>query len=251
MVEGPRIQGVLIAELNALMDDVPAIDGVRWGNIWHGGMKSFFENLRDVHRFMNAARVHFELHRGEVLEIDIIDFLGLEALRTFQPRVFEGVFERRARMVAGASTQPADRENLQALVALADEPHRPAVQQILTQMFPTIGWAFGGAHYSGGEWREQWVLARRICTDRHFDRYFALRVPDGQISEARFQAFLRQSADRATIEQAFAELEREGLLGALLERLDELNRHLPVDNMDTLLAVSIDARWRHLGTWRP
>jgi predicted KAP-like P-loop ATPase len=59
---------------------------VRWGNVLVGGMQPLIRNLRDVRRLLTSISIHLPLHEGaNAFEVNIIDLLGLETLRVFEP----------------------------------------------------------------------------------------------------------------------------------------------------------------------
>ncbi len=85
VVESTRIHTAFLSILDKVLvgyvNAESGFDEVRWGNVLHGGIQHYLGNLRDVHRFVAALTVHLELHRGSrVLEVNVIDFIVLEAL---------------------------------------------------------------------------------------------------------------------------------------------------------------------------
>ncbi|XUM19822.1 hypothetical protein ACRAVF_19345 [Bradyrhizobium oligotrophicum S58] len=106
----------------------------------------------------------------------------------------------------------------------------------MSQMFPRMMGAFGNTWY-GNEWETTWASERRICSPRYFDRYFALRLPDGRISDTEFLNFVDHLGDRVSVETGFADFGARGLLDELLDRLDEAAhaKTLPIDASDEFL----------------
>lgn len=225
VVEGERIGRIVLAELEKITQPLPSdgkFDQKRWGNIWVGGLRHFFKNLRDAKRFVGGVEVQFSLHSGKrVLETNLIDTVALEVLRLFEPDVYAAISRTRT-LITGTARErrEADKEPIKATIAAARPEYKEAVQYVVSQLFPIVGWAFGGSWY-GTDWEEGWSSERRICSPRYFDRYFSLRLPDGQISDSEFMDFLEKSADRELISQSFADFEKRNLLPELMERLDE------------------------------
>nr|WP_245286497.1 P-loop NTPase fold protein [Bradyrhizobium sp. ARR65] len=246
VVEGERIGRIVLAELEKITQPLPSdgkFDQKRWGNIWVGGLRHFFKNLRDAKRFIGGVEVQFLLHSGKrVLETNIIDTAALEVLRLFEPDVYAAISRSRALITSTTrERREADKERIKATIAAARPEYKEAVQYVVSQLFPIVGWAFGGSWY-GSDWEEGWSSERRICSPRYFDRYFSLRLPDGQISDSEFMDFLEQSADRERLSQSFADFEKRNLLPELLERLDEaaVARKLPPDSAETFLPALFD-----------
>jgi len=245
VVEDARIGGIVLAELEKITAPLPkdpTFDQTRWGNTWHGGLKHLFRNLRDAKRFIGGTEVQFTLHRGSrVLETNLIDTVALEALRIFEPEVYAAIGRSKTLITGTRDRRETDKEKIKALLACATKENERAAQHVTSQLFPVIAWAFGSA-WHGPDWEERWASERRICSSRYFDRYFALRLPDGRISDSEFLEFVEASGDRRFIDVAFASIQERGLLPELLERLDEaaVNGKLPMEHIDALLSALFD-----------
>jgi hypothetical protein len=245
VVEDARIGNIVLAEISKITEPLPMdimFDQTRWGNTWHGGLKRLFRNLRDAKRFIGGAEVQFTLHRGtRVLETNLIDTLALEALRVFEPEVYAALGRSKALITGTRDRRETDKENIKALLAGATTENTDAVQYVTSQLFPVIAWAFGSP-WHGPDWEELWASERRICSPGYFDRYFALRLPDGRISDSEFLDFVEHSGDRAVVDKAFASIGGRGLLPEMLERLDDaaVTGKLPVSRIDALLPALFD-----------
>lgn len=241
VVEGDRVGRIVLAELEKITKSLPEdrkFDQTRWGNIWVGGLRHFFRNLRDAKRYIGGAEVQLSLHSGKrVLETNIIDTIALEALRLFEPDVYAAIGRSKA-LLTGTSRErhDADKERVKAIIAGAARESREFVQYVVSQMFPIVGWAFGGSWY-GSSWEEIWSSERRICSPRYFERYFSLRVPDGRISDSAFLDVVDNLGNRALVENAFAQFAERDLLPELLDRLDgaAVAKKLPFEACDTFL----------------
>ncbi|GLR89822.1 NTPase [Bradyrhizobium iriomotense] len=246
VVEGERIGRIVLAELEKITQPLPSdgkFDQKRWGNIWVGGLRHFFKTLRDAKRFVGGVEVQFSLHSGKrVLETNLIDTVALEVLRLFEPDVYAAISRSRT-LITGAARErrESDKERIKAIIAAARPEYKDAVQYVVSQLFPIVGWAFGDSWY-GSDWEEGWSSERRICSPRYFDRYFSLRLPDGQISDSEFMDFLEKSADRERISQSFADFEKRNLLPELMERLDEaaVGKKLPLESAGAFLPALFD-----------
>src|SRR5690606_11402382 len=81
---------MFFGHLNRILDpiDDAAFDKTRWGNLYRGGLSTLLRTPRDVIRFANSLMVSYPAVRGEV---DVIDFVAMEALRVFAPRVHQAI----------------------------------------------------------------------------------------------------------------------------------------------------------------
>lgn len=247
VVEGERIGRLVLAELEKITKPLPTdgkFDQKRWGNIWVGGLRHFFHNLRDAKRYIGGVEVQFSLQRGSrVLETNFIDTVALETLRLFEPDVYAAIGRSKALLIGRMrERKEAEKEAVKALIAAASSQHKEVVQYVVSQLFPVMGWAFGGSWYDPSDWEETWSSERRICSPRYFDRYFALRVLDGRISDSEFMDFIEHLGDRARVARFFAEYARKNLLPELLERLDQaaVSKNLPLEALDGFLPALFD-----------
>jgi predicted KAP-like P-loop ATPase len=242
-VEGARVEAAVLNGLDRLLSGAltaqNGFDQTRWENVWQGGLRKLFRNLRDVQRFLASLNVHLNLHRGRrFFEINLVDFIAIEALRVFEPDVFSAVSHAKGLLTGQSDRSESMRAPIVAITASLEGDRRDTVNVVLGQLFPSFGWALGGSHY-GRDWNAEWLRGRRICSQRHFDRYFMLRLPDGEISDSEFRDFLELN-EKTKIVGVFEDFAQRGLLPVLLARLDEINKELPLENIGALLPALID-----------
>ncbi|MFS2180082.1 P-loop NTPase fold protein [Rhizobium pisi] len=226
---------------NAYSTKENGFEEVRWGNTLFGVIQPFIANLRDAKRFVSSVAIHLPLHIGKpLLEVNIIDFLTLEALRVFEPDFHSSLFEERNLLLQSArhdrdGQDSEQKARLEALIARVSERNRPAVQAALTELFPRVAWAFGGMYYDAGDWMSKWTSDRRVCSSRYFRRYFELQTPPGEMSENEFGSVLAASGDATALAFMINDIEERGLLASLAFRLDEGVSRLPVESAATLM----------------
>lgn len=212
----------------------------RWGNAFIGCIQPLVRNLRDARRLISSIAVHLPLHLDDdVLEVNIVDFLVLEALRVFEPDLHETLFREKElllqeRRFQSDGREDVDREAAERLLEIVSKEHRAVARNSLKDLFPTLEWAYGGAHY-GDDFHLNWLAEKRICSPRHFSRYFELQTAVGEISERRFVEFLDASASEDELAAALVAIEADCLLPSLAARLDESVDRLPIENAVVLL----------------
>lgn len=264
-----RIFGEELSELAGLYaTEANGFSQIRWGNALVGCIQPLVRNLRDARRLISSIAVHLPLHLADdVLEVNIVDFLVLEALRVFEPDLHETMFREREmllqeRRFQGDGRRDAEKMAAERLLEIVSEKRRAIIQDALKDLFPTIEWAYGGANY-GNDFRRRWLTEKRVCSPRYFPRYFELQTAVGEMSERRFVEFLDATASEDGLAEAIAAIEADGLLPSLAARLDESVDRLPVENAAVLLpgmfriaqklvglskAASFDSPW--VSAWR-
>lgn len=252
-VEQSRISNAFLAALEKVLTGYVnaqnGFDQVRFGNVFQGGVRHYLSNLRDVHRFLAALTVHLELHRGSrVLEVNVVDFVAIEALRLFEPDVFAAIARnkalftttRRALGLYSGAVGDAERLRIRAIIDLADEPEREVVEELVNRLFPPIRWALGGSEY-GSDFIPGWSAERRVCAASHFDRYFHLRLEDDTISDSEIIEILDAAQGEETLRLAISGVRERGLLNALFRRFDDLRNKLPLEHIAVLLPAMFEA----------
>jgi len=215
-------------------------DQVRWGNMLISCIQPCIRNLRDARRLISSLAIHLPLHQGaSAFEVNIIDFFGLETLRVFEPDFHGAIFRERDLVLqkhrySGDRREDEQRQRLEALISVIPEGRRQAAKDAFVELFPTVEWAFNGSYF-GSDWQPEWINAKRVCTSRYFDRYFAFQSAEGSISESEFVDFLHATTDGARLKRIVAEFEGRNLLTSLAARLDESVKRLPVENANVLL----------------
>ncbi|WFU04545.1 P-loop NTPase fold protein (plasmid) [Rhizobium sp. CB3171] len=213
---------------------------VRWGNALLGTILPFVENLRDARRFLSSVAIHLPLHVGKnELEVNVIDFLALDAIQVFEPDLYAALFNQQELLLQsgrfrGDREDDAHRTQLIELVNRASEANRSTIEAAFKLLFPKTEWAFGGRHL-GDAWHKSWSDAKRVCSERFFARYFELQLGADEISENEFVDILSASTDAELLQNALASVEQRGLSVSLAGRLDDGVEKLPVENAGVLL----------------
>lgn len=83
----------MLEEINRALSGYEGLfDNHRWADIYQSGFRYFFTNLRDVKRFINGFSFNFLLVSSEV---NVGDFMAIEALRVFAPNVYQGIAQNK------------------------------------------------------------------------------------------------------------------------------------------------------------
>lgn len=227
------VAGVYATEANGF-------EQTRWGNMFIGTMQPRLRNMRDAKRLISSISVHLPLHAtGHTFEVNLIDFFGVEAIRVFEPDLYDALFRERdlvlqSHRFRGDRREEQDRRAVEQLMETVPEETRDLSRDALKELFPTLQWAFGGTTY-GNDWQKSWLAQKRICTSRFFPRYFELQTSIGELSESGFVHFLEATGDAGRLASAIEDIEANGLLFSLISRMSESIDRLPVANAEILM----------------
>lgn len=242
-IESTRLAKVLFTELDKVLAQIP-IDswpGVRWGNLYHSGLKYFFETVRDVKRFINGLA--FTLPQV-VEEVDPVDFIGIEALRVFAPEAYH-LIRTNKDLFTGTRTLGLRESDVSTLkqryedIFSAVESQQTAVRAICRQLFPPMDSAYSNVRYSS-QWQQNWRRQQRICASEVFDVYFLLGTPEGEISSSEIRGILDVASDRVEFLAILRQLAAQGRIRRFLERVEDFVAELPLEVTAPVCQALID-----------
>lgn len=196
---------------------------------------------RDVIRLTNALEVSWSAVAGEV---DRADFLAMETLRLFKPRVHRAVYDNKD-LVCGTdvtrfSQSDSAAKSDQRLLTGVSDADRERVRNALMRLFPALEGVWSNRYYAGG-FGDSWRQERRVCVDIHFDTYFRFSISDSTTSAVDFQSFMAAATNPANVREKFLEavktLRRRGGTKAavLLEELTAFSSRIPEDLIEPLV----------------
>lgn len=248
-VTGDRLLRIFLVQLSAMIDPLATPENgfqqTRWGNVLRGGIEPIIRNLRDSRRLLSSVAIHVEMHKGaHAFEVNIIDFVALEALRVFEPEFHRALAARKelltqAGRFSGDQRQDRHKADVQTLLGIVAESRRAACERLLRELFPPIEWALGGSHY-GTDWQESWTSEKRVCSARNFDRYFELQLSGDVLSESDFSLFLRTATDADALHDTVRRLEQDGLLPALAQRMEQSVKMISLDEAALVLGLMFE-----------
>jgi predicted KAP-like P-loop ATPase len=241
------LNDVLIARLNDLLRELlenEQIDEHRWMDLFFRRLHFYFETLRDVYRFLAALEFHAAVfRRGNSFEVNFVDLFVLETLRMFEPVIYDRLSSQKQLLVRGtvssmdANTDEA-KKLLQDLLLGANQVE--TARAALSDLFPRASWAWGGHHFAEG-FDLQWTVAKRVCTDTHFEKYFYLSLAKGDIAQSELDDVIQKSGQLDVLRTQIRGFKNDGRIERLLQRLRfaELER-VPLENAVSFVTAVLD-----------
>ena len=222
--EPDTIYRILFAELEGLIQtlETQEVDKRRWENLFLSGFKEHFRTVRHVKRYANGLR--FTLP-PVAQEVDVVDFLGVELIRTFHSEVYGEIVSSKEMLAFSASgerTEPEEvRKWTERLCGKASDGLHQSVKKLLIELFPMVAGAYTNFHQSPQDHR--WRTDCRVCSPEVFDRFFLLAVARGDVSEIKVRAFLNELADTKKTAQTIRLALRSGTARAVARKVDGLH----------------------------
>ena len=209
---------------------------IRWTDLRAGGLDKLIRTPRDVVRYVNGLTVN----GGIVLdEVNPVDLVAIEAIRTFAPELFSFIKDNVDIMVGSTggsfriddtSIKEQHKEQLEKAFSKCRPELQTALREICSLLFPEIDILYGSASYANSFY-EVWRKSRRICTVDYFPRYFYLRPSDREVSQAEFDAIIRDAGNRAQLGIRLAELADAGKIDNFFRLLRDSSPSMPDENI--------------------
>lgn len=235
LIDRVSLRKVLFARLDVVMQGTPEgrFDNEHWTNVFHSGVDPLIRVPRDIVRLTNSLSVTYPAVVGEV---NPVDFIAIESLRVFLPKVYDAIRANEGQFV-GYRT-PNHNIEKQAAVAFHDawlqtvpSELKSSTKDLMQRLFPKLESVWSNMHYSADS-AMQWRRELRVCSQDVFPAYFRLSLPEGTLSRAELDGFLALCGDTkatgAALLDAAKSMRADGLskARALLERLMD---HVEID----------------------
>lgn len=212
------LQELLLHHIGAICGDLDEERLVDFGNRFHDVVAPEIHTPRDVTRFANMLAVTWASVHGNV---DVGDFVALEALRLHQPTLYRALRRNKDGLCgtgSGSSNRgQADEWEARLLGSIASE-RRAHYKRALMRLFPRLESVWSNVSYSSAA--ERWARERRVCDADNFDSYFRFSIGSDVIDYAELAQMWPRMGDpefvRTTVQQA---LDQIGPRGTALPRL--------------------------------
>ena len=171
-------------------------------NLFHEVVAPELRTPRDVLRYANALTVTWPAIGSEV---DLGDYLAVEALRLFCPATYRAIRMNKA-LICNFPSEHRRRDDLaeeydKSLLGEADEAERPRLKRKLMRLFPQLESVWSNVwHSSSGP---RWAAQRRVCSATHFDTYFRFSLSDEAAPRNDIELLTHEHSNASLIHDKF------------------------------------------------
>lgn len=268
-----KISTFLFKELDRILSVLPESsqkyfgqDDPYWANVYHSGFKDFFKNIRDVKRFASSLEFNIsQMYQGNVMEVNPIDFIAIEAIRVFAPDFYSFMRDKNSLFTSTDRNDRSSRDNnprkeeLEKAVNELSDGIKESVLELLKRLFPQVDGIFQyGYSTHGHEWQSSWSNNLRICATNNFDSYFTL-IPGGdedELSQFEIEEILNKTDSAENFEQIIREYIEKKKIRKVLQRIQDFTSdqgRISQDNaknvVKALFNISDDLPEEKVGMW--
>ena len=114
------------------------------------------------------------------------------------------------------------------------------LKDVFIELFPKLTYAYGRikhGHTSETEWKKTY----RMATLRYFDAYFALVLPESEVSVQEITSFVEASGSQAKMEETLVRWTKQGKLKNAIESIRYRLAEVPQTNLRNVFAALLTA----------
>lgn len=228
-----RVADYLSSEVTALVKELPSAaqlpfhkgNDEYWREFANSGLISLFKNLREVKKFVNTLSFNVGmLHKDGIIEVNIVDFIGLEAIRVFAHDFYVFLRANQDLLISRIRSEP-DKEQARAILRtnfdLLPSDIKDNIVSLTCKLFPQVDMLLKHDHGSyGTEWEVEWQNDLKICSHHHINIYFKFNRDntDADISEREFSQLQQSLNNTDEIESKLLEAINTERIGAILDK---------------------------------
>ena len=240
MISQREVGEYLLKRIAELLKKIPPhrFDSTYWGDIYHAGLRNFFNSIRDVNRFINALKFSFDMVKRE---LNVVDFFVITSLQVFAFSVFSAIRDNKDLFTdfieADSPALPREREKIEEVLSRSPEIPMVNLITLLSRVFPRIDTVFNDVTYETDE-QSKWRQEGRVCAPEFFDTFFRLSVPEGKVSSGEIESYLTTTGDQEEFANMLLGIgDREKLSSFLLYLEDSAVIEIPGNHTENVLGT--------------
>lgn len=187
------ISRLFIDNLNILFNDEAITDKIKELNdsIKSEPFINFFTSLRDIYRFNNSIKLRLP---SIVNELNILDFLLIEALRVFDQKAYNFLIDNKESLVYKSNNninnfgfRSNDEQSTKAFIESLD--FNDLIKRILKRLF-----IVDTSYSFDANTPDDLIRGKRVANGSYFNRYFNLQLSNFDIQEYVFESFINKNS---------------------------------------------------------
>jgi predicted KAP-like P-loop ATPase len=207
-LDGESIQKAFFSEIDAVIGPIgfTKFDEEYWGMVFHSGLKRYINNYRDVIRIRNSICVSYPRVVGEV---NTVDFIALEILRIFEPKVDRVLRNNIDEFVGIGSSRNSNIDLVFHTKWLSDfdDNKQAFLKDFLMKIFPRLEGIWSNTWYESTS-EVDWKRQLRICTKETADVYFRMGLSRTGLGRRAFEEIIRSAPSSGNLSDYLQKIAR-------------------------------------------
>lgn len=202
-------------------------------------LRLFFDNLRDLYRYVNIITFYFSVIKDNVY---INDFMLILALQLFEHKIYNKIKDNPSLFLVSTENQKYDVKNdnkdkIQKIMELRSKLSEDEIYSVLLKLFPRIRMYYRNIDLEDSY--RDWKYNFRICTTEYFYNYFTLNLDAEDLSVNSIED-LFNLGDVEKISKMFLEYDRNNQTKELFDIIINRIRDIPNENVPFFIISLID-----------
>lgn len=202
-------------------------------------LKLFFDNLRDLYRYVNIITFYFSVIKDNV---NINDFMLILALQLFEHKIYNKIKDNPSLFLVSTENQKYDvrndnRDKIQKIMELHSKLSEDDIYSILLKLFPRIRMYYRNIELES--YYSDWKYNFRICTTEYFYNYFTLNLDAEDLSVNSIEDLFNLD-DVEKISKIFLEYDMNNQTKELFDIIINRIRDIPNENAPFFIMSLID-----------
>lgn len=253
------ITDILIGELDKLVTKwgEEGFDRKHWEEVYpEGRFRKYFKSIRNVVRYVNGLEITYPLVSSEV---DMVDFMGLNLIRTFAPLSYEMIRKNKDVLTMGETGAFERKKSDEVAKEILDRIYNfpptiesgereyekekelaGLVKSTCKVLFPKISNIEENIGYGGG-WEQKWRQKKRICSKDYFEKYFMLGTPIHEISDEEMRLFIAVTGEADGFYKKLIEFFDRKMGKRLLEKMEDYINDINVESIESVIIAIFNA----------
>ena len=227
LADEQEIEGLLSDHLEELIEEDQReriFSSERWFFISNGWLRSFFNNIRDVNRYINSLRFSYGPVKDEV---DPVDFMAITALQVFLPEVYSSIRNNKDLFTKASgdfiyTVKKDDEKHAVNAILKKSQGSIPEhrLKDFLVYIFPRIKHMYD-ASTNTNLWDQMASKHSKglICDPEAFDLYFTLCLPQGKLSRREMSGILSRASSHPAFTRELKSLVKNNKIDSFIDRL--------------------------------
>lgn len=187
------ISRLFIDNLNILFNDEAITNKIKELNdsIKSEPFINFFTSLRDIYRFNNSIKLRLP---SIINELNILDFLLIEALRVFDQKAYKFIIDNKEDLVYKSNNninnfgfRSNDEQSTETFIDSLE--FDDLIKRILKRLF-----IVDTLYSFDANTPDDLIRGKRVANDSYFNRYFNLQLSNFDIQEYVFESFINENS---------------------------------------------------------
>lgn len=202
-------------------------------------LRLFFDNLRDLYRYVNVITFYFSVFKDNV---NINDFMLILAIQLFEHKIYNKIKDNPSLFLVSSENQKDDvkednKHKIQEIIKLRSKLSEGDMYNVLFKLFPKIRMYYRNIYLESQY--PDWKYNFRICTSEFFYNYFTLNLEAEDLSSTSIDGLFNLN-DAEKISEMFLEYDKNNQTKELFDIIINRMRDIPKENAQYFINSIID-----------